>query len=39
MRKGEDLPSNGNPCYDVDGFFKLISKVRALYKLKGGLTP
>jgi hypothetical protein len=37
MRKGEDkaaVAPKGNKCYDLDGFFKLISKVRTLYKLK-----
>lgn len=37
IRKGEDkatVAPKGNKCYDVEGFFELISKVRALYKLK-----
>lgn len=37
MRKGEDQSTvcpKGNTYYDVEGFFKLISKVLALYKLR-----
>ena len=39
MRKDEDektVAPKGNRCYDVEGFFGLIAKVRALYKLKVG---
>ena len=37
MRKGEDAAAmcpKGNTCYDLERFFDLIFKVRALYKLK-----
>lgn len=38
-RKEEDdhtVAPKGNKCYDVEGFFGLIAKVRTLYKLKVG---